>query len=155
CRRRGRAPAPAGPLRRIDQRMRCMARKIMVLVMAGLLSAVLACPAMAAEAAGGGEKISPFRGNLGNAFWTLLVFGLVVYVLGRYAWGPLLTALQNRERFIRDSIESARRDRQASEARLRELEERLARAREEATAIVEEGRRDAEAVKRRIEDEAR
>ncbi|HOJ54713.1 MAG TPA: F0F1 ATP synthase subunit B, partial [Phycisphaerae bacterium] len=72
-----------------------------------------------------------------------------------FAWNPLLKALQNREKYIRESLESARRDREESERRLREYEARIAKAHEEAMAIVEEGRRDAESVKRRIEEEAR
>lgn len=115
---------------------------------------VLAQAAFAAEAHGEGA-VSPFTGNLGNAIWTLLIFGLVLYVLGRFAWGPILTGLQRRERFIYESLETAKRDREAAEARLKEYEHRLAAAREEASRIVEEGRRDAEVTRRKIEEEAR
>ncbi len=108
----------------------------------------------AAEEHGDGEA-NLFAGDFGNALFTLLIFVLVLLVLGRFAWGPLLNALQNREKYIRESLEAARRDRQESERRLREYEERIARAHEEASAIVDEGRRDAEVVKRRIEEEAR
>lgn len=132
-----------------------MSRTSVVIGLGLLLVGLLLNPALAAGDAAHGEKVSPFQGNLGNAIWTLLIFGLVLGVLARYAWGPLLAALQNREKFIRDSLESARRDREACELRLKEYEERLAKAREEASAIVEEGRRDAEAAKRRIEEEAR
>ena len=111
-----------------------------------------ASPALAAT--GGGES-SIFAGDLGNAIWTLVIFGLVLFVLGKYAWGPLLDSLQQRERFIRESLEKAQSDRESAEARLREYEEKLTAARAEATAIVEEGRRDADVVRRRIEEEAR
>lgn len=117
--------------------------------------AMSAMPALAKEAHGEGEQVSIFVGNLGNAIWTLLIFLLVLVVLGKFAWGPILTGLQRRERFIRESLESARRDRDASESRLKELEQRLQAARDEASKIVDEGRRDAEVVKRRIEEEAR
>jgi F-type H+-transporting ATPase subunit b len=110
-----------------------------------------AAPALASEGGGAG----PFSGDVGNALWTLVIFGLVVWVLGKYAWGPILKGLQDRERFIRSALEEAKRDREAAEARLREYEERLASARAEATAIVEEGRRDAEMVRRKIEEESR
>ncbi len=73
----------------------------------------------------------------------------MLFVLGKFAWGPILSGLQARENFIRESLETAKRDRDEAEARLREYEERLATARAEATAIVDEGRRDAEVVKRR------
>jgi F-type H+-transporting ATPase subunit b len=110
-----------------------------------------ATPALASE--GGGGNI--FAGDLGNAIWTVVVFLVVLVVLGKFAWGPLLAGLQERERFIHDSLAQAKADREAAEARLREYEARLAQARAEATAIVEEGRRDAESVKARIEAKAR
>lgn len=111
-----------------------------------------AAPAVAAEHGGGGNI---FAGDLGNAIWTVVVFLVVLFVLGRYAWGPLLSGLQEREKFIHDSLAQARADREAAEARLKEYEARLAQARAEATGIVEEGRRDAETVKARIEAQAR
>ena len=120
-----------------------------------LVSLALAAPALAAEPEhGGGGASNPFAGDFGNALWTLVIFGLVLFVLGKFAWGPILNTLQARETFIRESLETAKRDRDEAEARLREYEERLAQARAEATAIVDEGRRDAVAVKQRIEEDA-
>lgn len=113
---------------------------------------VTALPALAAEAEG---EPSLLAGDLGNSFWTLLIFVLVLVILGKYAWGPILKTLQARESFIHEALAKAKADRDAAEARLREYEERLATARAEATAIVEEGRRDAEVVKRKIEEEAK
>jgi ATP synthase F1 delta subunit len=113
----------------------------------------LAFPVLAAEA--GGSEPSLLAGDVGNVFWTILIFVLVLVVLGKYAWGPILKTLQARETFIHEALAKAKADRDAAEGRLREYEERLATARAEATAIVEEGRRDAEAVKRKIEEEAK
>ncbi len=121
-----------------------------LIALAGL---ALAVPALAAEAEH--EAPSLFAGDLGNSFWTLLIFVVVLVVLGKFAWGPILTALQTRENFIREALEKAKRDREEAEERLREYEARLAGARAEASAIVDEGRRDAEAVKRRIEEDAK
>lgn len=108
----------------------------------------------AAHGEGGGES-NLFAGDIGNAIWTLVVFLLVLFVLGKYAWGPILAALQGRESFIRESLERAKHEREAAEALLRDYEQRLANSRAEATAIVEEGRRDAEAVRQRILAEAK
>lgn len=102
-----------------------------------------------------GDSVSLFAGDFGNAIWTLVIFGLLLFVLGKFAWGPILSALQKREAFIRDSLSQAKQDRLDAEARLKELEQRLSLAREEASGIVEEGRRDAEVVKRKIEADAR
>ncbi len=120
-----------------------------------LVSLALAAPAFAAEAEHGGSANNPFAGDFGNALWTLVIFGLVLVVLGKFAWGPILNTLQARETFIREALETAKRDRDESELRRKEYEDRLAQARAEATAIVDEGRRDAVAVKQRIEEDAK
>ena len=96
-----------------------------------------------------------FAGDIGNAVWTLAIFLTVIFVLGKFAWGPLLNTLQERESFIRESLEQAKADREAAEARLEEYNEKLHEARAEAHEIVREGRHDAEAVRRRVEDEAK
>lgn len=111
-------------------------------------------PALSWAAAEAGESVNIFAGDVGNVLWTLVIFGGVLFVLGKYAWGPILSNLQQREDFIRDSLEKAKEDRDAAEARLKEYEERLSTARAEATAIVDEGRRDAEVVRERVEKEA-
>jgi F-type H+-transporting ATPase subunit b len=123
-------------------------------LLAALTTLAIAAPALAQEHGAGGEN-NLFAGDIGNAIWTFVIFLLVVFVLGKFAWGPILTTLQTRESFIREALEKAKREREESEARLREYEARLASARNEATTIVEEGRRDAEVVKRRIEADAR
>lgn len=117
-----------------------------------LLAMIVASPAFAA---GGGGEENIFSGNLGNAIWTLVIFGVVLFVLGKYAWGPLLDTLQKREQFIHDSLAEAKRDRDEAKAQLEKYSEKLHQARSEATEIVEEGRRDGEVVKARIEEEAR
>ena len=86
---------------------------------------------------------------------SLVIFFLALAVLRKYAWGPLLDSLQAREDFIRESLDSAKKDRDEAEVRLREYDDKLTEARAEATAIVEEGRRDAEVLRQRIEEEAR
>lgn len=118
---------------------------------------LLPLAASAAEEAHGAGEAAPslFAGDAGVAIWTVLIFLLVVFILGKYAWKPLLSSLQAREDFIRDSLQRAREEREQAERRLAEYEEKLAAARAEATALVEEGRRDAETVKAKIEATAR
>jgi F-type H+-transporting ATPase subunit b len=118
-----------------------------------LLMAPVMAAAAEAEHAEGNSNL--FAGDIGNAVWTVLIFLLALAVLSKFAWGPLLGSLQARESFIRESLEKARHDREEAEARLREYEARLAQARAEATAIVDEGRRDADAVKRKIEEDTK
>ena len=116
-----------------------------------LLGFLIALPALAAE--GGEENI--FAGDLGNMIWTVVIFVLVLVVLGKFAWGPILEGLQARETFIRESLAEAKADRESAEERLKQYEARLAEARAEATALVDEGRRDAEVVRQTIEANAK
>lgn len=126
--------------------------KNMKQLMVSLFLYFSAAPALAAGGEGGAN---PFAGDVGNALWTMIIFVLVVLVLGKFAWGPILSALQKREEFIRDSLAQAKKDREDAETRLREYTEQLQAAGAKATALVEEGRRDAEVVKRKIEEEAK
>jgi F-type H+-transporting ATPase subunit b len=126
-----------------------MKRSTLLYAAAGLL---LSLPALASEE--NGEPGGVFAGDVGNALWTLVIFAVVIFVLGKFAWRPILDGLTAREKFIRTALEDAQRDRAESEARLREYTDKLNAARVEATAIVEEARRDADVVKRRIEEEA-
>jgi F-type H+-transporting ATPase subunit b len=45
--------------------------------------------------------------NPGTIFWLLLIFGIVVYILQRFAWKPILNALTERENSIREALNSA------------------------------------------------
>src|SRR5262245_24179509 len=122
-----------------------MALKAKTCARAVALTLVAAGSAWAAEEHGG-EQPSLFTGDLGNVIWSLVTFLAVLFVLGKFAWKPILGALQKREDFIRDSLERAKHDREESERKLKEYTDKIIAARAEATAIVEEGRRDADAL---------
>src|SRR3954465_1382839 len=77
-----------------------------------------ALPLHAAEEAP--AALSPFSGNVGNAVWTLGIFLIVVVLLGKFAWGPILSLLQQREQFIHNSLSEAKRDRDEAERMLKE-----------------------------------
>lgn len=80
-------------------------------------------------------------------FWTTVTFLLLAVLLGRFAWKPLLGALEQRERSIESSIEQARQDREAAEALLVEHRALLDQARRERAEAVAAGQRDAERLK--------
>jgi F-type H+-transporting ATPase subunit b len=119
------------------------------------LAAAVVLPARMTLAAGDAESPGLFTGDIGNIIWSLITFAAVIFVLGKFAWAPILKVLKSREDFIRNSIEDAEAANQQAQQQLAEYTEQLAKAKAEATAIVEEGRRNAEAVKRDIQDEAR
>ncbi len=104
---------------------------------------------------GGHKQSNLLAGDLGNVFFTLVIFLVLIAVLGRFAWKPLLNVLEQREHSIRGSLEQAKRERLEAEKLLAQYRQQIDRAREEATSIVDEGKRDAEVVRRRIQDEAR
>lgn len=119
-----------------------------------VLTAGLAGTALAAEGAHG-EETNIFNADIGNFIFTLIIFGLVIWILGRAAWRPVLNVLHERERTIREALESAQHEREQAGRLLAEYQRQLERAQQEATATVEEGRRDAEAVRQRILEDAR
>ncbi len=118
-----------------------------------VLGVALAGPSVALAEAAIGE--GPMRLDFWQAGFTLVVFALLLIVLRAVAWKPMLKALQDREHFIRDSIETARRDRADAEKLLKDYQAQIEQSRREASAIVEEGRRDAEVLRRKVQDEAR
>jgi len=120
---------------------------------AAALMAFLPLQAAGASEQAGGNNI--FNADIGNLIFTLIVFGLVVLLLGKFAWKPLLTVLNEREKTIRDSLEAARQQREQAEQLMAEHRRQLDQARQEASEIVAEGRRDAEVVRQKIQEQAR
>ena len=82
---------------------------------------------------------------LGLMVWTLLVFGVTMFVLGRAALPRIGAELDKRAKVIRDSIEAAERQRRESEELLAEYRQRLGEARRQADEIVARARKASEA----------
>lgn len=118
-----------------------------------LLLMSAAAPVFAAEHAE--VPLSPFAGNVGNAIWTLAIFLIVVVVLGKFAWGPILSLLQEREAFIHKALSDAKHDREQAEERLKEYTNSLQGARAEAVGIVETARQDAERLREQLREKAK
>ena len=99
-----------------------------------------------------------FEGGWGNVILTLSVFLVLLVVLGKWAWGPILAGLQKREEHIRQSIEEAEKARADGEKALAGYKEKLAEAQGEAQGIIDKGRADAvalaEEMKKKAQDEA-
>ena len=68
----------------------------------------------------------------GLVFWTFVTFIIVAFVLRRVAWGPLLEAVNEREKQIQSSIEAAKKERAEAEKLLSEQKSAIAAARAEA-----------------------
>jgi F-type H+-transporting ATPase subunit b len=117
-----------------------MARGWLVLLILGLVWALLLPgPLGAAEQhAGSGRAV------LDLAIWTFLVFIVLLFVLGRFAWRPMLEGLQKREQNIRAAVEEAERTRQEAQRLRTELQAEMDRAAEKVHALMDTARRDAQ-----------
>jgi F-type H+-transporting ATPase subunit b len=122
-----------------------------------LTAAVLATTVLSLTASAQEHEVSlsPFAGNVGNAVWTLVIFVLVVILLGKFAWGPVLGLLKQREEFIHKSLSDAKHDRDEAEARLKEYAVKLQSAQREAIGIIEDARRDAERLREELRERAK
>ena len=98
--------------------------------------AALALPAAAQEHEA--VALSPFAGDL-----------------GKFAWGPILGLLRQREEFIHKSLSDAKRDRDEAEARLKDYAAKLQSAQAEASRILDEARRDAERFREELKGRAK
>jgi F-type H+-transporting ATPase subunit b len=99
----------------------------------------------------GSFLISP---NVGLMVWTLILFGLSLVILRKYAFPWISEQLDRRQRAIEDSIDAAEETRRQADALLDEYRERLHEAREQAQEIIARARKAAEVHERESEEEA-
>jgi F-type H+-transporting ATPase subunit b len=69
-------------------------------------------------------------------FWELVSFGILIAVLYKFAFPPILAVLENREQKIRESLEQAERHRLEAERQLHDYEAKMAAAAREAEGIL-------------------
>ena len=94
------------------------------------------------------ELVTP---GIGLLFWMTLSFGLLLFVLGKYAWKPILKAIHEREDSIETALHSAEKAREDMLLLKADNEVLLKQAREERDAML----RDARKMKEDILEEAR
>ena len=91
----------------------------------------------------------------GLFIWTILTFLVLVALLARFAWRPLLEALERRQAAIAKSLEDAQRARQELERLQRESAQMMRQARVEAESIISRSRSDAEALREELKQKSR
>lgn len=100
-----------------------------------------------------------FAGYLLTSMLTLAVFVVLLLILSKWAWKPMLSGLQKREEHIRKTIETAETKQADAEARLEEYRRKLEEAQQEAQKILEQGRSEAaqlsETFRKQAHDDAR
>jgi F-type H+-transporting ATPase subunit b len=95
------------------------------------------------EDGGGSFLVSP---SLGLMIWTLLAFGITLYLLNKLAFPRIAAALDRRRVAIQESIDAAQRAKQEADDLLEEYRARLREAREQAEDIMVRARKAAENV---------
>jgi F-type H+-transporting ATPase subunit b len=122
----------------------------------GLPPLLAAAEALAADshAGGGGGGMGPVSVNPDLAVFTAVIFLVLLVILWKFAWGPIIEGLQRREQAIADEIAAAEQSNQKAEQLLSEYESRLSSAADEVRALLDQGRRDADSQKQQIIAEA-
>jgi F-type H+-transporting ATPase subunit b len=87
------------------------------------------------------EGVRPFmKPDTGLMIWTLIIFVILMFVLSRFAFGPLTKAVRAREQSLQEAIDAAKRDRDEAAKLLAEHEAKIEAARGEAQKIIVDGR---------------
>ncbi|HZZ44492.1 MAG TPA: F0F1 ATP synthase subunit B [Tepidisphaeraceae bacterium] len=89
-----------------------------------------------------------------TALTTVIVFVLLIIILGKSAWGPIVKGLEARENKIRNDIHEAEKARAAAEATLREYNAKLAKAQAEIQATLAQATQQAENIAANIKSQA-
>jgi F-type H+-transporting ATPase subunit b len=93
--------------------------------------------------------------NPGLTLWTAITFLVLLVVLSKFAWGPIVKMLNERERTIRDAIEAAKKERAEAERMLGEQKNALLKAQREAAEIARRNQQEVEALRQELTARAR
>lgn len=105
---------------------------------------------LAVIAAGGGENGGLLDVNPGLMIWTVITFVILILILKKVAWKPILTALDKRESDIKESLAQAEKAKDEAKKILEENQANLAKAEEESKKIIEQSRAYAESLKEQL-----
>jgi F-type H+-transporting ATPase subunit b len=89
----------------------------------------------------------------GLMIWTIICFGIAFFILRRYAFGPIQSAINERRERIRRSLEEADKARDEARRLLEEHRALIGQARGQSEEILAEARRVAESQRKRVKDE--
>ena len=101
-------------------------------------------------AAGGITSINP-----GLTLWTGITFLVLLVVLAKFAWGPIVKMLADRERSIREAIEAAKKERAEAERLMAEQKTALGQAQREAAELARRNQQEVEALRQELTAKAR
>lgn len=107
-------------------------------------------PLVSPPLAAGIMELSP-----GLTLWVAITFLVLIVVLAKVAWGPIVKVLDERERTIRDAIEQAKKERAEAEKLLAQQKESLAQARREAADLAKRNQQEMEGLRAELTAKAR
>ncbi|MFW6245878.1 MAG: F0F1 ATP synthase subunit B [Tangfeifania sp.] len=81
------------------------------------------------------ELVTP---NVGTIFWMVIIFGVVAFVLGKFAWKPILNALNEREKNIDSALQAAEQARKEMKSLKADNEKIMAEAKKDKEKILHE-----------------
>jgi F-type H+-transporting ATPase subunit b len=93
------------------------------------------------------EKSDIFEGFLDLSIWTIVVFLILFFVLRKYAWGPMMEGLENREKNIRGELESAQKANADAQALRADFERKINEAQQQVRSMIDEARKNGEQLK--------
>ena len=93
--------------------------------------------------------------KVGLMFWTLIIFVLLLIVLSKYAYKPLLSAVEAREAALEKAISDAKRDRDQAAVLLAEQQKALAETRADVQKVMADGRAAAESMRSEMLDKVK
>jgi F-type H+-transporting ATPase subunit b len=91
----------------------------------------------------------------GLFIWTILTFLVLLFLLAKFAWGPLLKALEVRQQGIRKALDDAEKAKQELERLEQESAAIIRKARAESEAIISQSRADGDRLREELRAKAR
>jgi F-type H+-transporting ATPase subunit b len=124
---------------------------------------LVAIPAVASEETPHGGQENIFSGSFADALWTVIAFFLLLVVLLKFAWKPILNGLKERQEHIEQEIKTAENTKKQADNLLEDYKQRGHRIIEDATAaaqqsqreLIEETRKETQLIKTRAQDDIR
>ncbi|MEM7162984.1 MAG: F0F1 ATP synthase subunit B [Bacteroidota bacterium] len=99
--------------------------------------------------------LSLIEPEFGLFFWMLVVFLAVLFLLKKFAWGPILQGLKNREDSIENALESAKRAKEEMANLQASNEELIKEARAERDKLLREAKETRDSIVSKAESEAK
>jgi F-type H+-transporting ATPase subunit b len=93
--------------------------------------------------------------NPGLTLWTAITFLVLIFVLWKFAFGPISKMLVERETTIRDSIDSARKEREEAEKLLAQQKDALLKAQRDAAELAKRNQQEMEAFRTQLTAQAK